>query len=164
MQKRSKICCVTGHREIPSDQREWLRQKLLEELELAIQDGCKIFISGFAQGVDLLFAESVINLKQQHPKLFLEAAIPYPNRITRGNAAFKRLLRQCNAVKIVSDRYSPDCFHKRNRYMVEQSDRVIAVYDGRDGGGTVFTIRYAQVLDKEIRVIQYESDVQHEYR
>lgn len=32
----------------------------------------------------------------------------------------------------------------RNHYMVDHSQRVIAVYDGRSGGGTAATIRYAR--------------------
>lgn len=37
--------------------------------------------------------------------------------------------------------------------MVEHSDRVIAVYDGREKGGTAGTIRFAHILKKELREI-----------
>ena len=37
--------------------------------------------------------------------------------------------------------------------MVEHSDRVIAVYDGREKGGTVKTIRFAHQFRKELREI-----------
>jgi hypothetical protein len=37
--------------------------------------------------------------------------------------------------------------------MAERSDRVIAVYDGREKGGTVRTIRFAHMLKKELREI-----------
>lgn len=39
----------------------------------------------------------------------------------------------------------------RNRYMVALSSRIIAVYDGREKGGTFFTIRYAHTMEREIR-------------
>ena len=42
----------------------------------------------------------------------------------------------------------------RNRYMVAQSQRVIAVYDGREKGGTLFTMRAAHVNEREVRVIE----------
>jgi uncharacterized phage-like protein YoqJ len=32
---------------------------------------------------------------------------------------------------------------KRNRYMVDHSSRVIAVYDGRSTGGTASTVKYS---------------------
>ena len=37
--------------------------------------------------------------------------------------------------------------------MVEHSDRVIAVYDGREKGGTVRTIRFAHQMKKVLREI-----------
>ena len=40
-----------------------------------------------------------------------------------------------------------------NRYMVEHSDRVIAVYDGRETGGTAKTIRFTHRMKKELREI-----------
>lgn len=41
----------------------------------------------------------------------------------------------------------------RNRYMVGQADRVIAVYDGRENGGTVSTIRMVHAQRKEMREV-----------
>lgn len=49
--------------------------------------------------------------------------------------------------------YQPSVYSHRNRYMVEHSDRVIAVYDGREKGGTVRTIRFAHQMRKELREI-----------
>ena len=46
-----------------------------------------------------------------------------------------------------------DVYMKRNRYMVGQADRVIAVYDGRDNGGTVSTIRMVHAQRKEMREV-----------
>ncbi|MEG0912281.1 MAG: hypothetical protein RSG53_01620 [Oscillospiraceae bacterium] len=41
----------------------------------------------------------------------------------------------------------------RNRYMVSLSGRIIAVYDGREKGGTLFTMRYAHTMEREVREI-----------
>ena len=38
--------------------------------------------------------------------------------------------------------------------MAGQAQRVIAVYDGRERGGTLFTMRYAHTLGKEVRLIK----------
>ena len=51
------------------------------------------------------------------------------------------------------EEYRPNVYAKRNRYMVERSDRIIAVYDGREKGGTVGTIRLAHRMKKELREI-----------
>lgn len=149
-----KACCVTGHRDIPADKVELVKARLREEIEAAIADGDTMFVSGFAQGADLLFAELVIEQKAKHPKLFLEAAIPYQNRIKTSDPLFRKCFEDCDGVHVQQETYSSTCFMNRNRYMVSLSSRVIAVYDGRDKGGTAFTIRYAHTMEREIREIR----------
>lgn len=150
----TKACCVTGHRDIPADKVEYVKSKLKEEIEKAIADGFTMFISGFAEGVDLLFAELVIEQKAQHPNLFLEAAIPYNNRLKSSDPLFQKCFSGCDGVHVQQDEYSSDCFMNRNRHMVSLSSRVIAVYDGREKGGTLFTMRYAHMMEREIREIR----------
>lgn len=145
-----KICCVTGHRDIPAEQANVIRELLRREILTAIEDGYTHFISGFAAGADLLFSEIVAGLKEIYP-ITLEAAIPYPGRMKTPDKTFQRLIRCCDIVKIHSDSYSKDCYMRRNRYMVDQSQRVIAVYDGRPTGGTAATVRYAK--GKDVRIV-----------
>lgn len=149
-----KTCCVTGHRNIPAKWRSHVEQELRQEVLKAIQDGYTRFISGFAEGADLMFAAIVAEQKEHNPDLFLEAAIPYARRVKTKNEQFHELLRACDGIKIVCQEYTPSCFLERNSYMVEESQRVIAVYDGRERGGTLFTMRYAHSLGREMREIR----------
>lgn len=149
-----KTCCVTGHRDIPVDRIAYVRQELRHEVLNAIADGYTRFLSGFAEGTDLIFAEIVAEEKEEHPELILEAAIPYAGRLKTKDSKFHDLLRACDAVKVECQSYAPSCFMRRNRYMAGQAQRVIAVYDGRERGGTLFTMRYAHALGKEVRLIK----------
>lgn len=149
-----KTCCVTGHREIPDDQIAYVKEELCRQVRAAIEDGYTRFISGFAEGTDLIFASIVAEEKKQHPNLFLEAAIPYTGRLKTRDKNFHALLKSCNGMKIECEEYKPSCFMQRNRYMVGESQRVIAVYDGRESGGTLFTMRYAHILERDIHVIE----------
>ena len=148
-----KTCCVTGHRDIPADKLDYVEQELRRELAEAVVDGYTRFISGFAEGADLMFAALVVEEKERHPELFLEAALPYAGRVKTKDKRFHELLRLCDGVKVESQTYAPSCYMERNRYMVSQSQRVIAVYDGREKGGTLFTMRYAYTLGRDVRVI-----------
>ena len=141
-----KTCCVTGHRTIPEERAARIQSLLRREILSAIADGYTHFISGFAFGADLLFAEIVAERKQSRP-ITLEAAIPYPGRMKTPDKTFQRLIRCCGTVKIHSAAYCPDCYQRRNRYLVEQSQRIIAVWDGRTTGGTASTLRYARGRD-----------------
>ena len=147
---KEKTCCVTGHRDIPAGQMDRILKLRRHEILAAIEDGYTHFISGFAAGVDLLFADIVAELKELCP-ITLEAAIPYPGRMKTPDETFQRLIRCCDTVKIHSDSYFKGCYMRRNRYMVDQSQRVIAVYDGRATGGTAATVRYAK--GKDVRVV-----------
>lgn len=149
-----KACCVTGHRDIPADKVDYVKARLKEEINQAIADGFTTFISGMAEGVDLLFAELVIEQKAQHPELFLEAAIPYNNRLKTKDPMFHKCFEGCDGVHVQQEEYSGDCFMNRNRHMVALSSRVIVVYDGREKGGTLFTMRYAHTMEREVREIR----------
>lgn len=145
-------CCVTGHRNIPPEQLELVRHLLSEKVSQAIGDGFTLFISGYAEGVDQLFAESVIAEMEKNPNVKLEAAIPYRSRLSQllYNPRTKSLLMAAKKVTISCEEYSLSSFHIRNHYMVEKASRVIAVHDGRPGGGTAATLRYAKAKGREI--------------
>jgi len=149
-----KTCCCTGHRKIPADKIEYVKQELRREISQAVEDGYTHFISGFAKGTDLIFASIVADLMKDNPALTLEAALPYRNRMNTTDRLFRRLLPMCRTVSIHSEKYNPACYMKRNREMVFCSQRVIAVYDGREKGGTIFTMRCAYTQGREVRVIR----------
>ena len=150
---KEHTCCVTGHRDIPADKIQYVQMQLRQELLQAIQSGYTHFISGFAAGVDLIFAGIVADLKSKYP-ITLEAAIPYLGRMDTPDKAFQRLLKECDIVQVHTDQYSKGCYMVRNRYMVDCSALVIAVHDGRKSGGTAATIKYARQMERDVSEIE----------
>lgn len=150
---KEHTCCVTGHRDIPADKIQYVQMQLRQELLQAIQSEYTHFISGFAAGVDLIFARIVADLKREYP-ITLEAAIPYPGRMNTPDEVFQCLLKECDIVKVHTDRYSKSCYMVRNRYMIDCSALVIAVHDGRKSGGTAATIRYANRKECDLREVR----------
>ncbi len=149
---KEHTCCVTGHRNISANKIHYVQMQIRQELLRAIQRGYTHFISGFAVGVDLIFAGIVADLKSEYP-ITLEAAIPYPGRMDTPDKAFQRLLKECDTIKVHTDRYSKGCYMVRNRYMIDCSALVIAVHDGRKSGGTAATIKYAHKMERDVREI-----------
>ena len=153
MQK--KTCCVTGHRDLPQKEINRIKAALRKAIEKAVADGFTCFMSGFAEGVDQYFAEIVLEMQKPNPPLGLVAVIPYQKRLD--NLRQKKwtydMLEACTDVVVIREEYQPSVYSHRNRYMVEHSDRVIAVYDGREKGGTAGTIRFTHTMKKELREI-----------
>ena len=111
------------------------------------------FISGAAIGIDTWAAEIVLELQAEYPDITLEAAIPCRSQADRWTKAAKerynRLISLCDKVTLISEQYTADCMMKRNRYMVDNSDYVIAVWNGKPIG-TGNTVKYAMEEGKEI--------------
>ena len=149
---KEHTCCVTGHRDIPAEKVLYVQNSVYQEVKQAINRGYTHFISSFAPGVDLIFAEAVADLKVNYP-ITLEAAIPYLGRLNTPDVTFQRLIKECDTVKVHMTQYSKGCFMVRNRYMVDCSTLVIAVHDGRKTGGTAATIRYAHKSEYIVREI-----------
>ncbi|MEG0863223.1 MAG: SLOG family protein [Clostridia bacterium] len=145
-------CMITGHRKISLTQIPHIHQELERIIISAVESGYTHFISGFAEGADLLFADIVVELKARYP-ITLEAALPYRNRINTKDCNFQKLITQCDEIGIHSEMNTFNCYKKRNQYMVRNADLIIAVYDGRKSGGTYSTLQYAKILAKPIKII-----------
>ena len=149
-----KACCCTGHRDISADKIEFVKDMLLKEIIHAVDDGFSRFISGMANGTDVIFAEIVTGLKKENRKIILEAAILYRKRMDSPDMLFQQVIGQCDTITVLSEAYSPKCFGIRNRYIVDNSQRVIAVFNGRTTGGTFMTINYARSRERDLRIIK----------
>ena len=133
---KEKTCCVTGHRDLPQKEINRVKAALRREIDSAVADGFTRFMSGFADGVDQYFAEIVLEKKKTNPALELIAVIPYQKRLDSlmEKGRTYEMLEVCADVVVMQEKYHPSVYSHRNRYMAEHSDRVIAVYDGREKG------------------------------
>ena len=160
-----KVCCCTGHR--PKSfpfaygadklKHKTYLKELLQKIETAISVyGITHFISGMALGADLDFAEVVLKLKKKY-RITFECAVPCPNQTVKwgdkDKLRYEKILKHADEVNVLSERYTPECMLKRNRYMVDKSELVIAVFNGIQSGGTWYTINYAKNQSKHIEVI-----------
>ena len=55
---------------------------------------------------------------------------------------------------MVQHQYDRGCMMRRNRYMVNRSVRLIAVYDGTPKGGTFNTLAYAMRRGLETDILE----------
>lgn len=155
--------CVTGHRPDKlfgynnNDPRyNTLRSALDQAITAATQKGSVTAYTGMALGVDTIFAEECLKLKKQFD-IKLVAAVPFKGQEGKWQEPSKKhyhdLLSQVDEIVYVSDPgYAAWKMQKRNEYMVNHSDLVIAVFDGT-AGGTANCVNYAKSQNKQIYVI-----------
>lgn len=150
-----KTCCFTGHRNLTDEQRKIVTIELVGCVEYLINEGYTHFITGMASGVDLLAAGIILQFKRTNKNIFLEAAVPHQNRLKCNDPNFINILNRSDKVTVIQEKYDISCFMKRNKYMVNNSDIVIAIWDGRKSGGTYNTIKYAESQGKKVVTIPY---------
>lgn len=146
------IHAVTGHRYVDLKK---FTDAMTSQLEEYRPD---VLIVGMAEGADLLAGKIALDLKVP-----VICAMPWTTHYAsiKGNwrNIYSRLLDNCvEAYPVVeAEEYpGPFCYHERNRWMVDESDRMIAWWDGREGGGTYETVKYANKVQKPVRNI-YEA-------
>lgn len=156
-------CCFTGHRpeKLPWGYDESgpacaaLKRRLAQALEELYARGFRHFIGGMAQGCDLYFAEAALALRAARPDVVLEAAVPCPTQSRswpqEDQARYRSILERCDLETVVQQHYTQGCMLRRDRYMVDRSALLLAVYNG-SGGGTRYTINYA--LDQGLEIIR----------
>ena len=149
-------CCFTGHRpqSLPwgfNEQDERclkMKEQLKMEIIKAIENGYTTFISGMALGFDMICAEMVLELKKTFPRIKLIGAIPCKTQDKlwkeKDKQRYRSLLTQLDSIRCIYDDYiGPECMLERNRFMINNSSLVIALFNGTNGG-TKKTLDYAK--------------------
>lgn len=156
------IIAVTGHRpnKLWGYNLDHLNyNKLASNLKTALlSNDCTHAISGMALGVDTVFAKVVLRLRDSaHLDIKLECAIPCLNHSSKwfGESIkeYNKILNLADKVTYVTnEEYNNWCMQKRNEYMVDKCDLLLAVWDG-SSGGTGNCVKYAKKKDKNIYII-----------
>ena len=159
-------CCFTGHR---PEQLPWinkedeprckeLKKVISDVIDTAINDGYTDFYCGMARGIDTFCAEAVIEKMKLNKKIRLHAALPCPEQQLgwkeNEKERFENILSHTSTKMVISPLYTDTCMLSRNRFMVDNSQRLIAVWSGFFRGGTAYTVRYAKKEEKEIYLIR----------
>lgn len=151
---------VTGHRSVRGERAELVRGVLrgvLERLQVRHTEGI-VAVCGMAVGADAEFAEAALSLGVP-----LVAAVPVETQSDpwplEARWRYDRFIAQaCLVVEVWKD---PDYraqtigsqMFARDRWMIDNSDLTVAVWDGRVSGGTWHTVREAFRRGRKVLVV-----------
>ena len=161
MDSQFKKCCFTGHR---PEKYPWLsdkdsqaymvfENKLTKVIREKIDQGYNYFIAGNALGVDTIAAEIILKLKKDNPELFLEIAVPFKGHNSEATKVVQEKADWSHVVCEEDVSYA-SAYHIRNRYMVDNSDAIIACLDTSvKKGGSYKTWQYAKSEELDVTVL-----------
>ena len=145
------VCTFAGHREVYQAN---ISDKLDEAISKIIKtDDCIRFLVGGMGDFDGMCSSAVRKAKRKYPdkKISLELILPYLTQELNENKDFYEASDDDVVIPIeLAGVHYKSAIGKRNRWMVEKSDWLVAfVY--RDFGGAYTTLRYAE--KKGIQII-----------
>lgn len=159
MEPRIHRCCFTGHRpEKLKRSGQAICKDLEREILRSVGDGFTTFITGMAKGIDINAGEIVLQLRNEGLPIHLICVVPYRGFERAWSSEWQHrynmVLAGADEIHYICPRYSRGCFQMRNRWLVDHSARVIAVFNDCPSG-TKNTIDYAH--RKGIPVVQIEG-------
>jgi len=154
------IIAGTGHRPVDGLNSEYdlngpysnyVRTKTIEFLKEKKPD---TVISGMALGFDIILIEAAISLGIKCiaaiPCIEQEKIWPEKSQIRYHNVLNNPLVTKHY---VSNEPYTHSCMQKRNEWMINRADLIIAMWNGKRSGGTYNAITYAKKLKKEIYYI-----------
>lgn len=167
--KKNVSVCFTGHR---SQKLPWkfnetafrckiMKFRLYRIIMQVLAKGYKRFYCGMAIGFDTICAETLLKIKfkcKKYSDIEIIGALPCRNQDCKWNNEarnrYRNILKKLDGIRCIYENYNGKiCMHERNRFMVNNSSLMIALFDGISGG-TKSTVDYARKKGLEIIVIK----------
>lgn len=151
-----KIGAVTGHQgtrfrfkyKDNNNGCKRLKRRMREQFVVLYGEGVRHFWIGGGLGVDLWAGEILLRLKEEpgYGEIMLHTAIPFTGYDSkwdeRSRARMAFVVKHSDSTRIIGTSNIPPaaCYRQRDRFLVDQADCLLAVYDNdrsrRNGIGT----------------------------
>ncbi len=152
---RARACCFTGHRSLPPDREDDIRETTRHVVRVLIRAGFRVFLCGGALGFDTLAERVVLEMKETEPDVRLILALPCrdqtrawmrlpPDKASRALREYQRIKGLADGICYVNPFYFDGCMRERNRFMIEHASFCVGYYGGTPKSGAGQTWRMAQ--------------------
>lgn len=125
--------------------------------KLYTEHGTRTFITGGAQGVDQTAFWAIRKLARSHPDINNIVYVPMKGQELRwredgifNQKDFRKMLNLASNYQILTDTPSIKALFDRNERMVNDTDAVIAVWNGDMKSGTAACIKYARKINRKV--------------
>ncbi len=146
-------CVIAGHRNIPRNKINYVKQRLREEIEKLIKQGVINFCTKADRGFETIAALLLLELQKRNNniKLILVSSCAEETRLWDKSdiAVYEQIKLSCAEHIKISEHFTYGCVQKRNRHLVDTSS-VMLTYHRKVTGDTAFIINYAEKRDLPI--------------
>lgn len=152
----TKSVAFTGHRpeRIRQSSMLYFYMDIVSQVRRLYSLGYRNFLSGMAEGFDLLAAQAVASLKTEYTDIRLIAVVPFRRQANRyrqeNKSLYDRIMKTADETVILREDYCKDCFHRRNDYLIDNSEIVLAYWDKQPYGGTYYTVGNARMMNRTV--------------
>lgn len=152
---RAETACFTGHRFLAADALPVLRRIAEDAVRALVNVGYSTFLIGGALGFDTVAQQAVETVRNDFPYLQIIMVIPCENQDARwrekDRILYRALRERADEQIVLSPTYTQGCMLERNRFMIDHSSSCIAYYNGKNIGGSAYTVRYAATQNVPVR-------------
>lgn len=136
-----------------------MKEDLYNKIESSIIKGYNTFYSGMALVFDMICVETLLELKKKYKHIKIIGVLPCNNQDCKWpekeQKRYRKLLEKLDYIWCKYNEYiGAECMFERNRFMVDNSSKMIALYNGQNGG-TKSTIDYAKKQGLNIAIIVF---------
>ena len=121
-----------------------LKALLLDEIMQRAAQGYDTYYCNAERGAGIIFGDMVLWVK----------ATTWSDE---WRDRYFKLVDRADDMVLISHPYTNDCYQKSDRYMVDNTTALLAVYDGRQSGDSAYTVEYAQRKGREVVLIDPET-------
>lgn len=157
--------CFTGHRPKdlkgynPEDNKELLWRLHDTIVDHIVKENVMVFINGGCIGIDLWAAQIVLKLKSAYSDIRLWTYVPCKEQsklwTKRDKELYNNILEKSDfVVNCSTEDYHPGLMQERNVRMLNDSQYLIAVWSGKEKGGTYNCITAAKKKDIKITTVE----------
>ncbi len=97
-----------------------------------MENGVTDFLSGMALGVNTIYSELILAQREKNPALRLHCILPCVEQDAKWSASarerYRSVLKQTDSIVYVNRSYQKICMLERDRFLVDWSDYLLAVY------------------------------------
>lgn len=145
-------CCIVSEKHLDSLYLGAVTTEINCAIRRMIKQGCIHFYFTFTSKAELLFARLVAMHRQDYPSLKLHAVFPYRRRYAKAlqKAQHVKLLSICDEIHILSEHCHSGAFTEQQRFLISNSETVIAVYSSKGIEEKHHILELAKVYQREV--------------